>query len=558
METDRSIYLSLAELSRRYRAGREGVRRGNLTEFELRCFSQHGEDGVIAEVLARIGSQDNFFVEFGIENGREGNCVFLADVLDWNGLFLEPDDAFYEELARKYASAARITTLNAAVTPENVEDLFGRAGVPGEPDVLSIDVDGPDYWIWDALEAYRPRLVVVEYNALLPPGRELAQPSSHIEPWAGTDYFGASLDALSALAERKGYRLVHTDLAGANSFFVRSDLVSDKFPAPDRVPRRHQPNYFMTGHQHPRDHRHLSYVDLVSGQEYAPSEIAARQAAPPYGPSPTSSPAANSPIEGAEPTSGLRTLTREQAEALAARTDFAWHQRFELAPGVFTPGVSDVGFLLQAARVPDRLDGATVLDIGTTNGGAAFECERRGASRVVVVDIADDAWFGFAAIKELLGSRAEHIQGNIYELPALLHETFDVVLFWGVLYHLRHPLLALDNVRRFARGHVSIETAVSDHELVEDCRAQPVARFYRRDELAGDSSNWFAPTVVALTQWCQSCGLAPAHINSWPTPGPTRAMVIASPAEPEYLDLSYERPLTCAVAGHGAHFGTVG
>ena len=132
---------------------------------------------------------------------------------------------------------------------------------------------------------------------------------------------------------------------------------------------------------------------------------------------------------------------------MVARTDFTWHQRFELVPGVYTPGVSNIEFLTNAAGIADRLDDLTVLDIGTTNGGAAFECERRGAKRVVAVDIADEDWFGFAAIKELLGSRVEHLNSSIYELPELLGEQFDVVMFWGVLYQLRHPLLALDNVR---------------------------------------------------------------------------------------------------------------
>ena len=127
---------------------------------------------------------------------------------------------------------------------------------------------------------------------------------------------------------------------------------------------------------------------------------------------------------------------------------------------MYTPGSSDVSGLMNTAAVPERLDGATVLDIGTTNGGAAFECERRGARRVVAVDIADENWFGFATLKRALGSSVDHVQASIYELPELLGEQFDVVLFWGVLYHLRHPLLALDNVRRLARGTVSIETAV--------------------------------------------------------------------------------------------------
>ena len=169
----------------------------------------------------------------------------------------------------------------------------------------------------------------------------------------------------------------------------------------------------------------------------------------------------------------MASLTPERATELAQRTEFVWHQRFELAPGVFTPGVSNVPFLLQMAGVPERLDGATVLDIGTTNGGAAFECERRGAERVVAVDIADADWFGFAVLRDALNSRVEHVQGSIYELPERLKEQFDLVLFWGVLYHLRHPLLALDNVRRLTRGTASIETAVCDFEL-DERRDQPL------------------------------------------------------------------------------------
>jgi tRNA (mo5U34)-methyltransferase len=252
----------------------------------------------------------------------------------------------------------------------------------------------------------------------------------------------------------------------------------------------------------------------------------------------------------------LDGLSDKRAADLAARTDIIWHQRFELAPGVFTGGVSDVAFLLELASVPQRLDGATVLDIGTTNGGAAFECERRGAKRVVAVDIADPDWFGFAAIREALGSRVEHLQGSIYELPELLNEQFDIVLFWGVLYHLRHPLLALDNLRRLTRGTASIETAVCDHEL-ERHQDLPLVRFYRTDELAGDSSNWFAPTVVALGDWCRSCGLDPTRVAAWPELAPSRAMVVESAVagEPEYARISYERRLSCTVAGHGAEFG---
>ena len=95
---------------------------------------------------------------------------------------------------------------------------------------------------------------------------------------------------------------------------------------------------------------------------------------------------------------------------------------------------------------------------------------------------------------------------SVYELSRTLDEQFDYVIFWGVLYHLRHPLLALDNVRAVTAGTAYIETAVCDGDL-PGATESAIARFYRRDELGGDSSNWFAPNVRALLDWCSSCGL---------------------------------------------------
>jgi hypothetical protein len=112
--------------------------------------------------------------------------------------------------------------------------------------VLVIDVDGQDYWIWEALEGYSPRVVVVEYNS------GLAAPESRVEPrtspaWDRSDHFGASLGALRALGEAKGYRLVHCELAGVNAFFVRDELARAFVEPP--LPRG--PNYGLRGHRHP-------------------------------------------------------------------------------------------------------------------------------------------------------------------------------------------------------------------------------------------------------------------------------------------------------------------
>lgn len=196
------------------------------------------------------------------------------------------------------------------------------------------------------------------------------------------------------------------------------------------------------------------------------------------------------------------------------------------------------------------LSGLSVLDVGTTNGGTAFEAERRGAARVVAVDIYDAEWFGVRPLTEFLGSRVEYLRASVYELPQRFQQPFDVVVFWGVLYHLRHPLLALDSLRAITGGYLSVETAVCDYELPRAQRATSVARFYRRNELGQDSSNWFAPTVVGLHEWCRSSGFEIEDATAWPSRGPTRAMLRLRPTAgtAEYESLSYEAPLQCSVS----------
>jgi tRNA (mo5U34)-methyltransferase len=248
----------------------------------------------------------------------------------------------------------------------------------------------------------------------------------------------------------------------------------------------------------------------------------------------------------------LGEMTPDSAREFMHSTTFLWHQRFELAPGVLTPGTSNVAFLLDRAGVPADLSGRTVLDVGTTNGGAAFEAERRGASRVVAVDIYGPDRFGFTGLRRACASQVEFVQASVYELPEVLPEQFDLVFFFGVLYHLRHPLLALDRLRELARGDIAIESAVCDFEQPLLSKGAYV-RFYRGAELGNDSSNWFAPSVTALREWVTSCGFAVEAHEAWPSEAPSRAMVRAkrTSAAPEYITLSYEQPITSVRVQNG-------
>lgn len=253
---------------------------------------------------------------------------------------------------------------------------------------------------------------------------------------------------------------------------------------------------------------------------------------------------------------GATEPSAQDARDFIDASEFIWHQRFELVPGVETPGPHDIRILFELARVPSVLSGKTVLDVGTSNGGAAFLLERLGAERVVAVDIYSPEWFGFDRLKDFLGSDVEYVQGTAYDLSRLLRgETFDIILFWGVLYHLRHPLLALDEVRAALApdGELSVETAVADDELGE-VGDLPVARFYRSDELAADPSNWFSPTVACLKDWCASSGLTPVAIEVLGEGTAKRCVLAARRSEgpPEYAGISYEVPLRAEPAPTGA------
>lgn len=215
-----------------------------INEFEARTSSQNGEDGILAEIVRRLRIGAGFFVEFGVQDGSVCNTALLA-AGGWAGVYIEADAADSERLARRYASSSRVKTCREFVTAENIAEIFSRAGVPREFDVLSIDIDGNDYWVWRALSTYRPRIVVIEYNAEHPPPERWVMKYDPAHRWDKTTYYGASLASLTALADGLGYALVGTEKTGVNAFFVRKDLVRDAgFRALDASEGYHPVGYY--------------------------------------------------------------------------------------------------------------------------------------------------------------------------------------------------------------------------------------------------------------------------------------------------------------------------
>lgn len=212
---------TLAE--RRHLFDQLGDPAGNpLDEHEASRFSQNGEDGVIAELLRRVGAPTRTFVEIGSSDGGE-NCTRALAEVGWSGVWIEGDG---ERAALASARALPgVQVVNAFVERGNVAELLRGAAVGAEPDVLVVDIDGEDLAVLDAaLVQHRPRLVVVEYNAAFVPPAVWSLPRRLAGGWDGTFRFGASLQAfVDTLAGR--YLLVHCDRSGVNAFFVRADLL---------------------------------------------------------------------------------------------------------------------------------------------------------------------------------------------------------------------------------------------------------------------------------------------------------------------------------------------
>jgi hypothetical protein len=238
-----------------------------LRRAELRVHSQNGEDGLLAYLVDRIGVATGEVVEFGIEDGSECCAANLVLTFGWSALLLEARDSDAAAAASFYGTRApgRVTVVNAVVEPDTIDGLLaGR--VATEFDVLSVDIDGNDYWVLDALEAVRPRVVVVEYNASFGPDRSVSIPYTRgfdrYRAHPSGYYHGASLTALARLGERKGYILAGCDSRGANAFLVDARLAEGRIE-PVRPTDAFMPLYERANHSLEEQFAIIAHLPLV-------------------------------------------------------------------------------------------------------------------------------------------------------------------------------------------------------------------------------------------------------------------------------------------------------
>lgn len=209
----------------------------NLHDVEFKVFSQFGEDGIIQYLIEKTGitQDESIFIEFGVENYLESNTRFLLVNNNWKGLVFDGSKQNIDSIkTQDFFWRNDLTAVHAWTDRDNINQLIKHSGFYGEIGLLSIDIDGNDYWVWQAIDIVNPIIVTIEWNSAFGPESTISIPYDpefiRTNAHYSNLYYGASIAALEYLAKQKGYSLVGSNSAGNNLFFVRNDRLGDIKP----------------------------------------------------------------------------------------------------------------------------------------------------------------------------------------------------------------------------------------------------------------------------------------------------------------------------------------
>ena len=211
------------------------VEAAQMAAAEFQVFSQWGEDGILQHLLRHVPISRRTFVEFGVEDYTESNTRFLLVNDNWSGLVLDGSGSNIEYIKKDDIYwRHNLKAEQAFITRENINEILRRNGITGEIGLLSVDIDGNDYWVWQAIDVIVPAIVIVEYNFRFGPERAATIPYKADFVRSGAHhsniYYGASLAALCLLGRSKGYAFVGCNTAGNNALFVRRELKPEALP----------------------------------------------------------------------------------------------------------------------------------------------------------------------------------------------------------------------------------------------------------------------------------------------------------------------------------------
>lgn len=210
----------------------QGQSTKDIKSYEFKVFSQWGEDGIIQRLTKVVDIKNKTFIEFGVEDFFESNCRFLMSKDNWKGFVIDGSSKNISRLKNSHFYwKHQLEAACAHVTRDNINELLERSGFDYDLGILSIDIDGMDYFVFEGISSYKPRILVCEFNPVFGATRKITVPYksdfNRTRAHHSNLYWGASLAAITSLAKDRGYSLVGTNSAGQNAFFVRQDLVNE-------------------------------------------------------------------------------------------------------------------------------------------------------------------------------------------------------------------------------------------------------------------------------------------------------------------------------------------
>tara|TARA_Y100000816_G_scaffold290866_1_gene280631 strand:- start:323 stop:1159 length:837 start_codon:yes stop_codon:yes gene_type:complete len=236
--------LAILNLENNYLKIREN-NENNLILFGRKVFSQSDEDGIIDEIFKRISTKSKYFVEIGVQDGKECNTTNLL-LQNWKGIWIEKDRKFAEAAKKNFEKFSEsIKVINEGANIDNIDALItsniGNDVKNTEVDLLSIDIGLNNFHVLKAITSIKPRVIVTEYNAKFGPIINWVAEYDDTKEWDNSDYFGASFNAYCKMLSDKDYHLVSCNITGVNCFFVRKDLLNDKFEKDHDLINLYQP-----------------------------------------------------------------------------------------------------------------------------------------------------------------------------------------------------------------------------------------------------------------------------------------------------------------------------
>ena len=211
----------------------------SLSEVEFQVYSQFGEDGIIQWIIRHTDIHNKIFIEFGVEDYFESNTRFLLNNDNWTGFVIDGD----AENIRHCVNSSRywrydLTAISEFITKDNINGLLQKSGFPEEVGILSVDIDGNDYWVLNSINVIKPQILICEYNGIFGTDERVSIP--YKEDFQRTKahysnlYWGMSLGAARYYAENKGYIYLGSNSAGNNAFFVKEADFDKEYIPKDR------------------------------------------------------------------------------------------------------------------------------------------------------------------------------------------------------------------------------------------------------------------------------------------------------------------------------------